>query len=95
MIDTAKTLTMDVAGQLEGQSLNAVVAGFSFASAIAWMDVVRALVAMVVRSNRQTPGALTTTAVMTTLLSILVFMLMTRLSRRVKAPQQPMYAVGR
>ena len=55
MIDTAKTLTMDVAGQLEGQSLNAVVAGFSFASAIAWMDVVRALVAMVVRSNRQTP----------------------------------------
>jgi hypothetical protein len=95
MIDTAKTLTMDVAGQLEGQSLNAVVAGFSFASAIAWMDVVRALVAMVVRSNRQTPGALTTTAVMTTLLSILVFMQMTRLSRRVKAPQQPMYAVGR
>lgn len=95
MIDAAKTLTMDVAGQLEGQSLNAVVAGFSFASAIAWMDVVRALVAMVVRSNRQTPGALTTTAIMTTLVSIMVFMVVSRVSKRVKQPSAPMYAVGR
>jgi hypothetical protein len=94
-MDSAKTITMDVAGQLEGQSLNAVVAGLGFASAIAWMDVVRAVVGMIIRTNKQTPGALTMTAGMTTLLSILVFMVLNRLSKRVKKPTQPMYAVAR
>jgi len=35
---------LDFATQVESQSLNAVVAGFAFASAIAWMDVVRYLI---------------------------------------------------
>lgn len=94
-MDSAKAITMDVAGQLEGQSLNAVVAGFGFASAIAWMDVVRAVVGMLIRSNRQTPAALSMTAVMTTLLSILVFMIVSRVSKRVTQPAAPVYAVGR
>ncbi len=85
----------NVVSQLEAQSLNSLVAGFSFASAIAWMDVVRALVAMLIKSNRQTPGALTITAVLTTVLSILVFMLLSRMSRNVKAPTGPVYAVAR
>ena len=88
-------ISVDVAQQLETQSLNAVVAGFGFASAIAWMDVTRSVVAQVIRSNKQSPGALTVTAVMTTLLSILVFMSVSRVSKKVVKPQQPVYAVAR
>jgi len=84
-----------VVNQLESQSLTAIVAGFSFASAIAWMDVVRALVAVLIASNRQTPGALTITAVLTTVLSVLVFMLLSRMRPGMKRPAGPVYAVGR
>ena len=94
-MDAVKTISVDVAQQLEGQALNAVVGGFSFAAAIAWMDVVRALVSTVINSSKQTPQALTITAVMTTLLSILVFMITSRVSKRVSKPQQPVYAVAR
>lgn len=94
-MDTVKAMSTDVAQELEGRSLTALVAGFSFASAIAWMDVVRAIVSQVIASNRQTPSALAMTALITTLLSILVFMLTSRLSSRVKAPQDPVYAVAR
>ena len=94
-MDTVKTISVDVAQQLEGQALNSVVSGFSFAAAIAWMDVVRALVSTVSNSNKQTPQALAITAVMTTLLSILVFMITSRVSKRVVKPQAPVYAVGR
>ena len=90
-----KTQVVNVAGQLEGQALNSLVAGFSFASAIAWMDVVRVLVSMAVNSNKQGPLPLTMTALTTTLLSILVFMLVTRFSSRVKEPTAPVYAVTR
>ena len=90
-----KTHVVNVAGQLEGQALNSLVAGFSFASAIAWMDVVRVLVSMAVNSNKQGPLPLTMTALTTTLLSILVFMLVTRFSSRVKEPTAPVYAVTR
>jgi hypothetical protein len=84
-----------VVNQLESQALNSIVAGFSFASAIAWMDVVRVLVSVLISSSRQTPGALTITATLTTVLSILVFMLVSRLSPSVKKPSSPMYAVAR
>jgi len=90
-----KSQVVSVAGQLEGQALNSIVAGFSFASAIAWMDVVRVLVSMAVNSSKQGPLPLTMTALTTTLLSILVFMLVTRFSTRVKEPTAPMYAVTR
>jgi hypothetical protein len=90
-----KSQVVSVAGQLEGQALNSLVAGFSFASAIAWMDVVRVLVSMAVNSNKQGPLPLTMTALTTTLLSILVFMLVTRFSTRVKEPSAPVYAVTR
>jgi hypothetical protein len=90
-----KSQVVSVAGQLEGQALNSLVAGFSFASAIAWMDVVRVLVSMAVNSNKQGPLPLAMTALTTTLLSILVFMLVTRFSSRVKEPAAPVYAVTR
>lgn len=83
--------------ELEAQSLNAIVAGFGFASAIAWMDVVRSLVSRISRqaglaSNGAGQSALI--ALLTTLLSVVVFMGLKRVSGRVSAPQPVVYAVG-
>ena len=78
---------------VEAQSLNAIVAGFSFASAIAWMDVVRWVIANVVKVNKSSGSFTLLAAVLTTILSIVVYMLLSRLSPTVKPSQQPMYAV--
>ena len=81
--------------QLESQSLNALVGGFAFASAIAWMDVARFVIAQVVNVPKNGGMYYTLTALLTTLLSIVVFMLLRRVSDRVKQPSQPIYAVTR
>jgi hypothetical protein len=88
---------MDFASQVESQSLNAVVAGFAFASAIAWMDVVRFIIAQVVQVNKNGGSYYILSALFTTLLSILVFMVIKTLAFNVKInePTQPMYAVTR
>lgn len=86
-------IAQDISAQIESQSLNALVAGFSFAAALAWMDLVRLLVAMIVKTPKNGPMALTITALMTTLLSVLVFMLVARFSKRVVKPVAPTYAV--
>ena len=83
--------------QVEAQSLNAIVAGFGFASAIAWMDVVRALVSRASRqaglvSNGGTQSVLI--ALLTTLLSVVVFTGLSRVSSRVTAPAPVVYSVG-
>ena len=78
---------------VESQSLNAIVAGFSFASAIAWMDVVRWIIANVIKVNRTSGSFTILAAVLTTVLSIVVYMLLTKLSPSVKPSQSPMYAV--
>ena len=41
-----------VALQLESQSLNSIVAGFSFAAAVAWMDAVRYMISQVVQVSK-------------------------------------------
>lgn len=86
-------IAQDISAQVETQSLNALVAGFSFAAALAWMDLVRLLVAMIVKTPKNGPMALTITALMTTLLSVLVFMLVARFSKRVVKPVAPTFAV--
>ena len=86
-------VAQDISAQIESQSLNALVAGFSFASALAWMDLVRMLVAMLVKTPKNGALALTITALMTTLLSIVVYMLASRVSKRVLKPVAPTFAV--
>ena len=77
----------------ESQSLNAVVAGFSFASAIAWMDVVRWIIANLIKVNK-TSGAFTLlAAVLTTLLAVVVFIIIKKVSPGIRQPSQPVYAV--
>lgn len=83
--------------QLESQALNSIVAGFSFAAAIAWMDVVRWIIQQVVSVGKNGGQYYLLSAIFTTLLSILVFMIVKTFVKNVdiKEPQQPIYAVTR
>jgi uncharacterized BrkB/YihY/UPF0761 family membrane protein len=84
-----------VALQLESQSLNSVVAGFSFAAAVAWMDAVRYFISQVVQVSKNGGQYYVLSAVFTTLLSILVFMTIKALvtNVQIKEPSAPLYAV--
>ena len=88
----AETVTL-VTRELESQSLNAIVAGFSFAAALSWMDLVRWIVNQVVKVNKNGGMNYTLTAIMTTLLSIVVYLITSRLSTKVNKPSQPIFAV--
>jgi len=86
-----------VALQLEAQSLNSIVAGFSFAAAVAWMDAVRYLISQVVQVSKNGGQYYILSALFTTLLSILVYMVLKALVTNVKInePSSPVYAVTR
>ena len=90
-MDTIKT----VSGEIEAQSLNAIVAGFSFAAAISWMDVTRWVIPQIVSIQKNGGAYYLLTALFTTLLSVIIFMVMSRLSSRVVKPNAPIYAIGR
>lgn len=92
----ASTLA-SIALQLEAQSLNSIVAGFAFASAVAWMDCVRYLVSNIVQVAKNGGQYYVLSALFTTLLAIVVFMAIKALAVNVKIndPQQPVYAVTR
>ena len=94
MSTAAETVTL-ISQELESQSLNAVVAGFSFAAALSWMDLVRWLVNQVVKFSKNGGMNYTLTALFTTLLSIVVYLAVSRVSNRVQKPSQPLYAVTR
>ena len=85
-----------LASAVEAQSLNAVVTGFSFAAAIAWMDVVRWIIANIVKVNKSSGSFVVLAALLTSLLAAVVYMILKYLQPSVvKEPQQPIYAVGR
>lgn len=86
-----------IALQLEAQSLNSIVGGFAFASALAWMEMVRVIVSSVVRVSKDGVRGTALTALFTTLLAIVVYMAIKALAFNVKIKdpsQQPtVYAV--
>ena len=84
-----------VTQELQTQTLNSIVAGFSFAAALSWMDLVRWLVNQVVKVSKNGGMNYTLTALFTTLLSIVVYLAVSRVSTRVQKPSQPLYAVTR
>tara|TARA_B100000427_G_C15406747_1_gene550153 strand:- start:424 stop:705 length:282 start_codon:yes stop_codon:yes gene_type:complete len=92
---SAQETAVLVARELEGQSLNAIVAGFSFAAALSWMDLVRWVVNQIVKVNKNGGMNYTLTALFTTLLSILVYVAISRVSSRVQKPAAPIFAVTR
>jgi len=79
--------------QLESQSLNALTSGFFFAAALAWMDVSRSVIGQFIKGNKNGILPLSLTALATTLLSILVFIIISSVSPRVERPTGPVYAV--
>jgi hypothetical protein len=91
----SQQIVSQVASEFEAQSLNAVVAGFSFAAALSWMDLVRWATHQVVKVNKNSGLNYAITAVITTFLSIIVYMLLSRASKRVVKPVAPIYAVSR
>ena len=91
MMDAVRT----IGNELEVQSLNAAVAGFSFAAAIAWMDLVRWIIPQIIQLQKNGGSYYLLTALLTTLLSIIVFMVLSRVSKVVVKPNQVVYAVGR
>jgi len=93
-MDPIKT-TLSLASQVENQALNSIVAGFSFASAIAYMDLVRWALSTLIKVNKNGGQYYLMTALLTTLISIVVFMVIKRfLKPDIKAPSAPIYAVS-
>ena len=92
-MDSLVSTTKNIGVQFETQALNSVVAGFSFAAALAWMEVVRWSLAQIVNTPKNGASYVFLTAIFTTLLSIVVYVLLSRISTRVVAPQSPVYAV--
>ena len=87
--------TLALASQVESQALNSIVAGFSFASAIAYMDLVRWILSTLIKVNKNGGQYYLMTALLTTLLSIVVYMVVKRfLKPDLKAPSAPIYAVS-
>ena len=82
-----------ISSQFESQALNAVVAGFSFAAAISWMEVVRWILSQVVKEPRNGASYVFLTAIITTLLSIIVYVILSMVSKKVAPPLPPVYAV--
>ena len=94
-IDLAQETLIAISRELETQSLNSVVAGFSFAAALSWMDLVRWTIHQVVKVQKNGGMNYALTALFTTLLSVVVYMVISRLSTRVRKPSATVYAVTR
>jgi uncharacterized membrane protein required for colicin V production len=62
-----------------GALIPSVSAGFFFATAIAWMDVIRYVIARLVNVSKNGGSYYLLSAVFTTLLSIVVMMILARL----------------
>ena len=91
----ANTL-ISLATSIETQGVHSIIGGFSFASALAWYGVVQAIIAKYVKTG-PTIQAHVIAALVTTLFSILVFMLLKFVARNIKVeePSQPVYAITR
>lgn len=86
-------LGTQVLQEVKSTSMNAVVAGFAFAAAISWLDVVRWVVTSVIDLPKTSGGYYALSAFLTTLLAVLVYMLFSKLVTGIQKPQQPVYAV--
>lgn len=86
---------MNIGTTVQAQSLNTIVTGFSFASALAWYEVVKDLVAKFAKGNGLQANFIA--ALVTTLLAVVVYMLIKNFVKNVeiKEPGQPMFAVTR
>lgn len=85
-------MIQEVAKSFTTETTMAVVAGFGFASAIAWMDLVRWLISTVVNVKQNGGSYYLLTALFTTLLAVIAIMAIQRAFGPVKR-SAPVYAV--
>ena len=93
---TSAIKTVDIVTQeLQTQTLNSIVAGFSFAAAMSWIDFIRWVISQVVKAPKNGGSQYALTALLTSLISVIVFMVVSRINGSVKKPAQPIYAITR
>ena len=90
------SVVMSTAVEVESFALNAIVASLALTASLSWLDFVRAIVAMLIRVPKDTSQFYLITALMTTLLSVIVYMIIKFTARNVviNKPGQ-VYAVTR
>jgi len=88
------SIALSVAQDVRTQSLTAIVGGFSFASAIAWMDAVRWAISQVVKVNKNGGTYYVLTALFTTLLAVLAYTLINMAYPSVEKPKETVYAIA-
>ena len=84
---------VDLAKAVEGSSTNAIVAGFSFASAVAWMDFVRFVISKVMMDKKNSGEYYFLTALATSVLAALIYVVMKMVKKDVRKPSDVVYAV--
>ena len=78
----SEPIVQKLSSEFESQSLNAIVAGASFAAALSWMDLVRWFTNQVIKVQKNSGLNYTITAILTTLFSIIVYMILSATSKR-------------
>lgn len=81
------------ATQVRAESLSGVVSGFTFAAAIAWMDVVKFIIGQLINVKVNGAPYYLLTALFTTLLSVIVFMTIQRFSNNQVKVRDTTYSV--
>lgn len=87
---------MGIVTSIEAQGLNSIVAGFSFASALAWYGVVKSVIDTYIKTGTSIQAHVIG-ALLTTLVGVIVFMIMKMFVKNVdiKTPGDAVYAVTR
>ena len=94
-VSTALQTVDLVTQELQTQTLNSIVGGFSFSAAMAWMDCIRWSITQLIKVPKNGGTQYALTAVLTTLLSVIVYLLISKINGRVQKPAQPLYAITR
>lgn len=91
----ASTL-VSAAVEVESFALNAIVGSLFFTASLSWLDLTRAMVAMMIQVPRNSNSYFLITALLTTLLAVLGYMLIKFAARNVTIQKtMPIMAVTR
>ena len=87
---------VSAAVEVESFALNAIVGSLALTASLSWLDFVRAIVSMLVKVPKDTTQFFLITALLTTLLSVIVYMIIKMTARNVVINKpNTIYAVTR
>ena len=84
-----------VTQELQTQTLNSIVGGFSFAAAMSWMDFVRWTITQIIKVPKNGGAQYAMTAVLTSPLSGVVVLVISRVTGNASKPAKPGVAIIR